>query len=98
MKSEIKVAETEWLYDNIVPMTIEIFKLNYDFFYDLDYGYHDENEKKFLNSDGEQFVVLNNNPKFDKTKDFPSYIALSLNEAKEHVEKTLNKKLNWKLY
>ena len=39
MKSEIKVAETEWLYDNIVPMTIEIFKLNYDFFYDLDYGY-----------------------------------------------------------
>jgi hypothetical protein len=30
-KIEIKVAEANWLYGNVKPMTLQIYKLNYDF-------------------------------------------------------------------
>ena len=76
-------------------MTIQIYKLNYDFFYDLDEGYNDEVED--LNDAGEQFVVFNNCPDFDKRAGFPLFTSLSLDEAKNHVEKTIKQRLNWVL-
>ena len=94
-KSEIKVLEAEWLYDNIQPMTVQIYKLNYDFFYDLDEGYNDEDEVEDLNEAGEQFLVFNNCPDFRNRNSFPLYTSLKLIEAKNHVEKTVKQKLNW---
>ena len=95
-KIETKILEADWLYDNLKPMTIQIFKLNYDFWTDMDKGYNDLEEKEKLNRDGEQYVILNNCPSFKDRKDFPFFTGLSLEEAKSYAEKTVNQKLNWK--
>jgi len=95
-KIETKILEAEWIYDNVKPMTIQIYKLNYDFFFDLDEGYHETGEKANLNNVGEQYVVFNNCPKFTERKDFPFFTSLNLEDAKSYAEKTVNQKLNWK--
>lgn len=95
-KRETKIAETDWLYNNIKPMTMQIFKLNYDFWFDLDEGYNDAGETEKLNQYGEQYVVLNNCPTFKDRKDFPFYTSLNLEDAKSYAEKTVDQKLNWK--
>ena len=93
-KIEIKVAEAEWLYANVKPMTFYIFKLDYDYWYDMDEGYNDETEN--LNENGEQYVILNNCPIFKDKNEFPFHTSLSLEEAKSYAEKTVEQKLNWK--
>ena len=95
-KIETKIAEADWLYDNVKLMNIQFFKLNYDFWFDLDEGYHDSGEKEKLNQDGEQYVVLNNCPTFKDMKEFPFYTSLNLEDAKSYAETTVNQKLNWK--
>jgi hypothetical protein len=95
-KIEIKIAEAEWLYDNEKPMTMQIFKLNYDFWFDIDEGYHNAGVKKRLNQNREQYVILNNCPNFKDRKDFPYYTSLNLEDAKSYAEKTVKQKLNWK--
>lgn len=94
-KSQIKVLEASWLYDNIVPNTIQIYKLNYDYFYHQDEGYNDENEKPNLNEFGEQFIVMKNSPDFENKIGFPFHTSLDLEEAKKYVETILDQKLNW---
>lgn len=94
-KIEIKVAEAEWLYGNVKPLKIYIFELNYDFWYDMDEGYHDENEIENLNENGKQYVVLNNCPIFKERIELPFYISLSLEEAKNYVDETIKQKLHW---
>ena len=93
-KSEIKVLEASWLYDNIKPMTVQIYKLNYDFYYEMNEGHNDQ-EKPNLNESGEQFIVFNNSPEFKDITGFPFHTSLDLLEAKNYVEKTINQKLNW---
>ena len=94
-KSEIKMLQAKWLYDNTEPMTIQIFKLNYDFYYDQDEGYNDENEVPNLNENGEQFVILNNCPNFLDMKSFPIFVGFTMEEAKIKAEEILNRKLSW---
>lgn len=95
-KVEIKILEAEWFYDNIKQMTVQIYKLNYDFFYDLDEGYHNAGEIENLNQEGEQYVVLFNCSTFKNRNDFPFFTSLNLEDAKSYAEKTVNQKLNWK--
>ncbi len=97
-KIENKILEADWLYDNIKPMTMQIFKLNYDFWFDLEEGYHDIGEKEKLNEDGEQYVVLNNSPIFKEREGFPIFTSLNLEDAKSYAEKTIKQKLNWMSY
>ncbi|MBS1538677.1 MAG: hypothetical protein JST20_13120 [Bacteroidetes bacterium] len=92
-KSQKKVLEAQWLYDNIKPMTVQIYKFNYDFFYDLDEGYN-EGQVKELDENGEQYAVYNNCPVFNKMV-YPFHISLDLEEAKKYVEKTIKQKLSW---
>jgi hypothetical protein len=94
-KCEVKVLEATWFYEDVKPMTIQIYKLNYDFYYEIDDGYHDENEKPNLNNFGEQFIAVNNDPEFKNKNEFPFYTCLDLEDAKVYVEKTLNQKLVW---
>ena len=94
-KSEIKVLEASWLYDHVKPMTVQIYRLNYDFYHDIDEVYNDQ-EKPNLNESGEQFVVFNNSPEFEDITGFPFHTSLDLLKAKHYVEKTIIQKLNWK--
>lgn len=95
-KTEIKVAEANWLYGNVKPMTLQIYKLNYDFWFDMDEGFHEEGVTEELNENGEQYVILNNCPTFIERTDFPFHISLDLEEAKNYAEKTVEQKLNWR--
>lgn len=95
-KIETKIAEAEWFYDNVKPMTMQIFKLNYDFWFEMDDGYNDAGEIETLNQDGEQYVILNNCQTFKNMKEFPFFTCLSLEDAKSYAEKIVGQKLNWR--
>jgi hypothetical protein len=90
-----KVCEAEWLYDGVLKKTVQIYKLNYDYYYDLDEGFNDEGEVPELNENGEQYAVFNDSPKFDGNSPFPFYTTLNFNDAKSYTEKILNQKLSW---
>jgi hypothetical protein len=38
------------LYDGIKPMPVQIFAINFDFYYELDEGYHEDNQVQELNA------------------------------------------------
>ena len=95
-KIKTKIAEVDWLYDNVKPMTMQIYKLNYDFWFELNEGYNDKGETEMLNQNGEQFVILNNCPIFENMNEFPFFTSLNLEEVKDYAEKIVNQKLNWK--
>lgn len=95
-KIGIKVAETDWLYGNVKTMTMQIYKLNYDYWYDMNEGYHMEGETENLNENNEQYVLFNNSPTFEEITEFPFHTSLDLEEAKNYAEKTVEQKLNWR--
>lgn len=95
-KIQIKVAESDWLYGNVKPMTMQIYKLNYDFWFDMGKGYHDVGETEELNENGEQYVIFINCPSFEERTEFPFHTSLNLVEAKNYAEKTVEQKLNWR--
>ena len=78
-------------------MSVQIYKLNYDYFYDLGEEFNDKNDKENLNTFGEQFVVFNNSPDFKTKIGFPFHTSLDLEEAKIYVESVLNQKLTWEV-
>ncbi|MFL5765723.1 MAG: hypothetical protein ACJ77K_17385 [Bacteroidia bacterium] len=43
------VQAGHWLYDNQVPMTIQIFAINWDYWFDITDGYREEDDKETLN-------------------------------------------------
>jgi len=95
-KKAEKICEADWLYDNVKPMKVQIFKLNYDFFFDQDEGFRDDSEVPELNEIGEQYVLLNNVEVFDFRNSSPWHTSINLEEAKKYAEETLQQKLNWK--
>ena len=95
-KSAEKICEADWIYDNMKPIKVQIFKLNFDFFFYQDQGFHDKEEIAELNENGEQYVLVNNQADFDFRNSLPWYTSKSLNEAKKYAEETLHQKLNWR--
>jgi hypothetical protein len=76
----------QWLYDNTIPKPVRIFALNYDYFYELDKGYHDEGQQPELNHQGEQYVVVWHDLPFFSASDLPSTGFMSITEAKAYAE------------
>ncbi|ACU07089.1 hypothetical protein FIC_00634 [Flavobacteriaceae bacterium 3519-10] len=94
-KKAKKICEADWLYDNFKPMKVQVFKINYDFFFDQDVGFNDEGETPELSENGEQYVLLNNEATFDFRDSSPWHTSTSLNEIKKYAEETLKQKLDW---
>jgi hypothetical protein len=90
-KQEV-VLQGKWLYDNSVYMPVQIFVIDYDYYYEL--AKADEQlepgEEPFLNERGEMYMI-----KWNGNPDFLSFGTtegggLSLEEAKEAVERKVN--------
>lgn len=85
----------QWLYDDLVPMTVQIFTINYDYYFELDKGYHNEGEDPQLNDNGEQFVIAWHGDKFYSANQNVSFGGLTLDEAIQTAENTVRQKINW---
>ena len=75
----------QWLYDNVKPMTVQIFALNFDFYFDLDYDDRDEGAKPELNDQGIQYVAIWKEGNFFDHPD-PSNGFMTLQDAKDYAE------------
>ena len=53
------ILKGQWLYDNIAPMPIQIFAINYDYYYEMDKvdGFLEQGDKPELNQKGEQYLL-----------------------------------------
>ena len=91
------IIKGQWLYDNILPKTVQIFAINYDFFFDLDEGYNDKNETPLLNEQGEQYIIWWHDNPFYSVHEFPSVGGLSLQQAIEAAESIVQQKIKWDL-
>ena len=75
-------------------MPIQIYKLNYDFYFELDEGYHEEGGSPQLNEDGEQFVLVWNDEAFSSRSD-PTFGGLTLKEAMATAENIVKQSIQW---
>jgi len=74
-------------------MAVQIFALNFDYYFDLDEGYHDEGAKPELNDQGLQYVIIWKEGNFFDHPD-PSNGFLTLQDAKDYAE-TVVKYITW---
>jgi len=88
------IIKGTWLYDGTKQMFVEIFALNYDYYFDLDRGYNDEGQQPELNSRGEQYVVIWSDESFFSASGFPSNGFMSVQEAKKYAEEIV-KHIEW---
>ena len=79
------VITGQWLYDNVKPMTVQIFALNFDYYFDLDFYDRDEDEKPELNDQGIQYVAIWKEGNFFDNPD-PSNGFITLQDAKNYAE------------
>jgi hypothetical protein len=79
------VITGQWLYDDTKPMIVQIFALNFDFYFDLDYDDRDEAATPELNDQGIQYVVIWKAGNFFDHPD-PSNGFMTLQDAKEYAE------------
>ena len=89
------ILKGQWLYDNLAPMTVQVFAINYDYYYELDRGYNEEDEISELNDNGEQYVVAWHGENFYSTNQNISFGGLTLNEAIQTAEKIISQKISW---
>src|SRR5689334_19064665 len=83
-----------WLYDNILKKTVRIYAINYDFYFDLDEGYNDADDKPELNTQGEHYVIMWTEDPFFKSFGLPSQGFLTVEAAKKYAVSVVLK-INW---
>ena len=66
-------------------MPIQIYRLDYDFHFELDEGYNEEGSSPQLNEEGDQFVIVWDDEVFSSGSD-PTFGGLTLKEAIETAE------------
>jgi hypothetical protein len=89
------ILKGQWLYDNILPRTVRIYELDFDFYYVLDYENLDPGEKISLNEDGLQYVITwNQEDEFSFHSD-PTEGGLTLEEAIDTAERITQQKIKW---
>jgi hypothetical protein len=87
------VITGQWLYDNVKPMAVQIFALNFDFYYDLYYSDRNEDAKPELNEHGFQYVAIWKEGSFFDNPD-PSNGFMTLQDAKDYAESVV-KHIAW---
>lgn len=82
------VLRGQWLYDNSVHKTVQIFSIDYDYYFEIAKadGQLETAEQPILNEHGETYMI-----KWDDNADFNSFGprengGLTLHEAKHIVE------------
>jgi hypothetical protein len=92
MAKQVLVLQGKWLYDNSVYQPVQIFVIDYDYYYEM--AKADEQlepgEEPGLNEKGEMYMI-----KWDSNPDFLSsgtreYGGLTLEEAKKKIEKKVS--------
>jgi hypothetical protein len=91
------ILKGQWFYDNVLPKDVRIYELNFDFYFQLEEGYRDEEEKPKLNKEGLQYVITwNEIDEFSFHSD-PSEGGLTLEEAITTAEKITQQQIKWNL-
>ena len=88
MRKQEQVLRGKWLYDNSVYKPVQVFVIDYDYYYEIAKadGQLETGEEPVLNEAGEMYMI-----KWNDDPDFLSFGpiengGLSLEEAKEKVE------------
>ncbi len=86
----------QWLYDNIAPMPVQIFAINYDYYYEMhkQEGCLEDGQEPELNEDGEMYIVAWHNEKFFSFAGSTDYGSLTIDEAKASAERVV-KQIEW---
>ena len=85
----------EWQYDGVKSMPVKIFKLNFDFYYELDKDEFPDLDPPILNSEGMQYVICwkdNNNFSF---RSDPTEGGLTLADAISKAESIVKQRIVW---
>jgi hypothetical protein len=90
------VLTGRWMYDGLIPKTVRLYKLNYDFWFELEEGYHEPGQVPELNGDREQFVVLWQDLPFFQATDFPSNGFMTIEDAKTYAESVV-RQIDWSI-
>ncbi|GJM60746.1 hypothetical protein [Persicobacter diffluens] len=97
---EKEILSGSWLYDNLVKQTVQIFALNYDYYYEIAKADNqiEPNEKPELNENGESFMIKWGNGEFS-VKDLcaKEYGGLDLDSAIEKAERKVQGKIDWNI-
>ena len=94
------VSTGRWMDQEGKVKIVQIFSLNYDFYYEYKTMYNYENQHPVLNKDGEQFVLWWNESSFFSQKqgdgiEFPGSGGLTVQEAKEAAFKSIGREIQW---
>ena len=90
------VLKGQWLYDGITPMTVQVFAINYDYYYEMDKqeGCLEEGQEPELNQDGEMYMVIWHDDKYFSFAGSTDFGGLTLDEAKASAERVV-KQIKW---
>lgn len=98
------IVKGQWLYDNIAPMPVQIFALNYDYFFEMlkEEGHFENSQEPYLdytepllNKQGEQYVIAWYSEKYFSFAASFSTGGLTLDEAKVCAEDIVKQKITW---
>jgi hypothetical protein len=90
------VLNGQWLYDNTAPMTVQIFAINHDYYYEMDKqdGCVEDGQEPELNQNGEMYMVAWHNDKYFSFAGSVGFGGLTLEEAKASAERVV-KHIDW---
>ncbi|HEV8283555.1 MAG TPA: hypothetical protein VGQ09_04555 [Chitinophagaceae bacterium] len=88
------ILKGQWLFDNAVSMPIQIFAINFDYYFELDIGYNEEGEGPYLNEFGEQYIIAWHNEKFFSRNGNVALGGLTLGDAVQSTENVVKQKIN----
>lgn len=91
------IIRGQWLYDKTTPMPVQIFAINYDYYYEIAKadGSLEKEDKPELNELGEQYLIALHKNDFFSLNGSIRYGGISLEEAKQQAEKLVQQIIKW---
>ena len=90
------VLKGQWLYQNVIPMPVQIFAINYDYYYEMDLEEDclQDGQEPELNQDGEIYMVAWHDDKYFSFAASVGFGGLTLQEAKASAESVVSQ-IDW---
>ena len=91
------ILKGRWLYDSITHMTVQIFAINYDYYFEMDKvdGVLEKGQEPELNEQGELYMIAWHDVKYFSFAVTTEFGGLTLDKAKTAAENTIKQKIEW---
>ncbi|MGN6420771.1 MAG: hypothetical protein ACTHMC_24885 [Pseudobacter sp.] len=91
------IIRGQWIYGEITPMLVQIFAINYDYYYEINKadGFLDKEDKPKLNELGEQYFIAWHENDFFSWSGTIDYGGISLEEAKQGAQMLVQDRIKW---